>query len=61
MPLARWHAKLNNWQARGMLASWHVHWHVKMRNWHAFGTVVHGHVDHAGTYGMHGTQFSKLL
>ena len=31
--------------------------------WHIgkfIGTLAHGHVDHAGTYGKHGTRFRKL-
>ena len=58
--LARWHDKLKNWHAFATLTRWHVYWHVKMRSWQAFGTLTRGHVHNTGTYGTHGTRFSKL-
>ena len=54
--LERWHAKLKDWLALSML----VLWHVKMRSWHAFYMFARGYVDHVGTHGILGTQFSKL-
>ena len=63
-PLAYWHTKLDNWYTFGTLACLLARWHVKnetlARVWH-FGNLAHEHVDHAGTHGTCGTQFSKLI
>ena len=58
--LARQIEKLARLCHAGTLVRLLARWHVKMRSWHAFGTLAHGHVHHAGTYGTHGTRFSKL-
>ena len=55
--LVRWHTKLSNWHAFGLLARLLACWHVKMRSCHTFGLLACGYVDHAGTHGMH---FSEL-
>ena len=53
MPLARWHAKLNNWHTFGLLAR-------LLARWHAFRTLAYGHVNHASTNDTCGTRFSKF-
>ena len=59
--MARWHAKLNNWHTFGTLVRLFVRWRVGTLQREIETLLTHGHVDHVGTYGTHGTRFSKLI